>query len=609
MVFIKNGYVYHTAQDDLAHVSSGTLQHVGDNLLPTVRAMANSPYLVDSLAFRDRSAVFFDVWGLVLFVFPDADVARIFYFCLGTLVLLLDFRVFSKSVLGEWVADIARALGFQCLVFLGGIMASLLVGVLFAVFSSHSMAWYAHFHLSCLLFGLSTLAGVLGTHLLCINVLPREIKEKRDGSHSQKEPPVFSKFSLGSQADRGALLFHTAIMLLCAVRGIHSAYVFAVPVVLTLLGQLGSSLRAVSRVLPLSSFPICVSVTSAIVVALNCEMYLALSSFFLPITGRLGGVVQTDLLIAALLGFASSFVLILPAASTHRRSNLSTADTISPLLKISSPITAAMVCFLFLQRPFSATSPKRLFLLQTTRKYFGKPAAAGAPPPLTKSDSGLWVIPFDVRGLSPDIENLEIPELMTEGKRSVTCEPESVYCGYPWYFPIQEMIGPTTWYVPMPDGQQPFPPDSPLSLTLLREEHSGGTRKLFFRGVGPTHMSVVIEGPLSRWSLTEDTVPYESSSSCVEAIRKRGGVDGTSTQIDCRWVFFSTGSGNPSLGKGLWDFWLETPSDGSVMRFAFFGHYGLDHETEGSVVASVASQLPDWTALVSWATEWHQYEF
>ena len=170
------------------------------------------------------------------------------------------------------------------------------------------------------------------------------------------------------------------------------------------------------------------------------------------------------------------------------------------------------------------------------------------------------------------------------------------------------MIGPTTWYVPMPGEQQPFPSNAPLSLTLLGEERLEASRKLSFRGVGPTHMSVVIEGPLSRWSLTEDMVPYASSSSCIDAMQKRDDGGGT-TEAECRWVFFSTGSGNPSLGKGLWDFWLEAPADGSVLRLAFFGHYGLDHETEGSVVASVAKQLPDWTALVSWATEWHQYEF
>eukprot|EP00946_MAST-07B_sp_MAST-7B-sp1_P000422 g422.t1 len=178
MVFIKNGYVYHTAQDDLAHVTAGTLQHVGNNLLPTVRAMANSPYLVDSLAFRDRSAVFFDVWGLFLIVISDADVARGFYLCFAALVLLLDFRdaAASNSSYRSWIVSISRALAFQTLVFFGGILASLFIGVLFAVFTSHSMAWYAHFNITCLLFGMSSLAGVLSSRMLCIGILPQELK-------------------------------------------------------------------------------------------------------------------------------------------------------------------------------------------------------------------------------------------------------------------------------------------------------------------------------------------------------------------------------------------------------------------------------------------------
>ena len=173
MVFIKNGYVYHTAQDDLAHVTAGTLQHVGNNLLPTVRAMANSPYLVDSLAFRDRSAVFFDVWGLFLIVISDADMARGFYLCFAALVLLLDFRdaaAKTRRIVRGLLASLAH---IQTIVFFGGIAALSLLG--FCLQCSLRIPWHEciHFNITCLLFGVSSLVGVLSSRLLCIGILPQ----------------------------------------------------------------------------------------------------------------------------------------------------------------------------------------------------------------------------------------------------------------------------------------------------------------------------------------------------------------------------------------------------------------------------------------------------
>ena len=158
----------------------------------------------------------------------------------------------------------------------------------------------------------------------------------------------------------------------------------------------------------------------------------------------------------------------------------------------------------------------------------------------------------------------------------------------------------------MPDGYKPYQSKAPLSLSLLQDEKGlNGVRRLTFQGKGPTHMSMVIEGPLHRWSLTKNSLPYSSSKSCLEAMHGRANNEST----ECRWVFFSTGQGNPRLGLGLWNFWLEVPPTPYPLRIAFYGHYGLDHETEGAVVGSIAAQLPKWTTLVSWASVWHQYEF
>ncbi|HYC87820.1 MAG TPA: M20/M25/M40 family metallo-hydrolase [Thermoanaerobaculia bacterium] len=58
---------YHTAYDDLAHADARTLQHHGDNVLATIRALANA-----DLAARSRTdATYFDLLGFHLVWWPQ----------------------------------------------------------------------------------------------------------------------------------------------------------------------------------------------------------------------------------------------------------------------------------------------------------------------------------------------------------------------------------------------------------------------------------------------------------------------------------------------------------------------------------------------------------
>lgn len=64
--FVEGPQRYHSAIDDLAHLSLATLQHHGDNALTTARALAS----VDLEALGSGSAVFFDVFGLGVVRWP-----------------------------------------------------------------------------------------------------------------------------------------------------------------------------------------------------------------------------------------------------------------------------------------------------------------------------------------------------------------------------------------------------------------------------------------------------------------------------------------------------------------------------------------------------------
>ena len=87
-VFLDGGYVYHTTRDDMDHVTPGTLQHTGDNVLAMAKAMASSSFLADAKGYRHTDAVYFDVLGLFVVVFSHGSAAprsvfrvlRVFHF-------------------------------------------------------------------------------------------------------------------------------------------------------------------------------------------------------------------------------------------------------------------------------------------------------------------------------------------------------------------------------------------------------------------------------------------------------------------------------------------------------------------------------------------------
>ncbi len=599
MVFIQDGYVYHTKQDDLAHVTPGTLQHLGENLLPACEALASSPYLVDALTLRDRTAVFFDVLGQYMIVISDAEMAvRVYWVLLGC-VLAVDVAAFPAAAGSSrrwWAASFVGAAARQATVLVGGVFSAAAVGAAFAL-SGRSMGWYARFDMTSLLYAVVALGGTLAAR----------------GWPGQAAAAAAARPSVwGSEAERGVVAFFACWLLGFVLIGAKSAYIPALQVGAALVGCGWS--KATSRATQkgdaragafgwrdgVHDLVVCFPPT-----LIHAQVYMALATYFIPLTGRTGDHIPVDLVVAGLLGVCGSITAAGPAAMLLRRSR-SLARTVA---MACAAIALLLLMVLLLQFPFTPETPKRLYIQQTTRAVFAKGQWDASP---VYADRGLWVNPFDIRGLSPDVDALAIPELSGPGRIDATCDTTKVYCGWPWYFPIAEMIS-GGWFVPLDPSVPLVDLDdqgaaSGFRLTVLGDEvleaDAAGhprRRRLRFRGVGPTHLALIVEGPLSAWSLTEDQVPYDSSASCLQL---------SSDDVDeCRWVFYSTGSGSPRLGRASWEFWLETPSVDSTLRLAFYGHYGLDRQTEGPTLQRIAAQLPEWVTLVSFGSVWHQYEF
>lgn len=108
---------YHTSYDDLAHADPRTLQHHGDNILATVRALANA-----DLAARSKSdATYFDLLGFHLVWWPQEW--TLWIAVVSLIVLMIGAR---KQPPREMTFGVLTAFAAILLALLGGMAVSYL---------------------------------------------------------------------------------------------------------------------------------------------------------------------------------------------------------------------------------------------------------------------------------------------------------------------------------------------------------------------------------------------------------------------------------------------------------------------------------------------------
>ena len=93
---IRGVHWYHTSLDDIAHASPRTMQHHGDNLLATARALADA----DLAARAGNDATYFDVLGFFLLWWPQAGTLWLGIISLVLLVVAARKQVPREMTLG-----------------------------------------------------------------------------------------------------------------------------------------------------------------------------------------------------------------------------------------------------------------------------------------------------------------------------------------------------------------------------------------------------------------------------------------------------------------------------------------------------------------------------
>jgi hypothetical protein len=155
MAFIEDGYAYHTRLDTPDRVTSGSLQHVGDNTLALARALAEGPLPPSP---QPGPFLYYDLLGVVMFVY-SARTALVLA-GLSTLgVLGALFVAWRRG--GVAPAAMGWGAGVALVGLLAGLIApaALALGVSLGLGRPHG--WYATPALAWLAFGTVALAAPL----------------------------------------------------------------------------------------------------------------------------------------------------------------------------------------------------------------------------------------------------------------------------------------------------------------------------------------------------------------------------------------------------------------------------------------------------------------
>ncbi|GBP67671.1 Endoplasmic reticulum metallopeptidase 1 [Eumeta japonica] len=639
----SNGYVYHTRLDDATRVPPASLQRAGENVLALAMAIVQSGRLSGGGDW-EREAVapqplFFDLLGgLVIRARPPlAALAAALALAAAALALYLDARQAARALYmrpADYWALVWRGAGRLAVACGAGLLISIsLAAVLTA--TGATLAWYSQ---PMLLVPLYVLPALAFTALLLRALWARD-------THA----PLLRGWWAWRATGGGALVWWAALLTACAVLRLHSGFV---PMLWTA-GGAGGTLAA--HALQLREGRAAAAVLAGITLPSLQSTYLSLSSLqmFVPLAGRVGAALPTELAIGALvsalalssLGWVPALALATSAKGARCAIGYALATSATAMLLACSP-------FGF---PYTQDRPKRVMMFETRRTLHystleGTPALsyaywmpdldAHSPRSLLthgsynsinkkrsraglgpgsrlkgetgsgiKSGAGFGIMVEGVIDAYTEYLRGSLQMFMScwrtvkamEQVTPMTAEECSnmLFCGAPYYLPVLSFISRAHW-LPIPEPAHETAVRVRVKTQIWRESQ-GSERRLHFNISGPSHVVVIVapaEGArLSACSLM-DGVPIEGPRwgerrTYFFFLHTARGTD--------PWVFnVDVVDDEPMVTKASAA--VDAPVDVSVAGHALFGELKLSPAAH-----ALLTQLPTWTAPTGWAVDLHLY--
>ncbi|XP_024525642.1 endoplasmic reticulum metallopeptidase 1 isoform X1 [Selaginella moellendorffii] len=169
--YVENGAVYHTQNDALKLVRAGSLQHLGDNILPFLVEVASSPELahLGTSQSSKLEMVYFDVLGQYMVTFTR-DFAKLLYSSVLIQSLLLFVGSMIRADQFSLPALLLAAFGV-ILSWIFSLSSAVAVAALLPRLCTYSVPYLAHPILAVGLFGAPAVFGGVIGHTLGYKLL------------------------------------------------------------------------------------------------------------------------------------------------------------------------------------------------------------------------------------------------------------------------------------------------------------------------------------------------------------------------------------------------------------------------------------------------------
>uniref|UniRef100_A0A1I7W4J7 FXNA-like protease n=1 Tax=Loa loa TaxID=7209 RepID=A0A1I7W4J7_LOALO len=478
IAYFRNGWVYHTEFDTPKYITPGCIQRAGENLLAVAKALVKSPYLDQPGDFEQGNRwVFYDVVGIFT-VFYSIIVGQIFnYATAGAVLVVIAYRIrkgfynlmdLFKAVLGHIIA--------------AAVMLATGASIVLAVTKLDMiMCWYSLPELAFPLYIFPLLIAGCATHTILAQLHKRPNQEM---VHLDGVLLLFSTWlalaTFAGIAGASFLLYNSFFLLLRDP-------------LLWLLGRM----RIITRISPewlLFTQLLC----TIPVMVFDAYSAMLLFDFFVPVTGRMGVVVNPELIIVLMSLFvALCFVLF--------TSNLLyVSRRMDYLLKCGLMLYCLFFMALFTTRlgwpyKYSEESPRlrRLITLDTERSIY--PFQSN----ISVQEHALFVQTLDYRGIT------DLPEhTFLTGNNEPNCTGiKDEYCRLPYYTAIHQLFPPReSRWIPLPGHPRIA---SPIKVNNV-EKHllSKSELRLSFTILGGVdkmslHLTPMDDIEIDSWSFTK----------------------------------------------------------------------------------------------------------
>ena len=430
-----------SANSSVAYFAVSGIQSVEDHL---------SDYECDEHELSSH-AVFFDCVGTLMVIYSSrtALIVNVGSICLTVLYLLYQHH----KALYTWQRTVKSLLLLIVSLLASVVSAALVAVVLLAL--DRTMRWYANPFLATGLYSIPTLLTLITLERMGTVLLFGDVTMLKD------RESVVSPWHAEEQSFLSTTLLYLMLLVALVLADISSSLVFMLLCVLPILGRMLGKALDRARLFPAPPPPahswcflVCYCVAlcpPTVLIGYACYVVVY---FFLPVMGRSGTELPSELVMAVLLSVCTFVCATASLSLAH----------LDRRWKLTSRVLLALFALSFIAAltlpAYSPQHPKRIVLQHVNRTWHQPHTHTDAvvyPLALTavqRTDAGVLVNGLDWQGLRP-LASHRLQAATAHGLRAdqlATATPVpciGVYCQLPYFYPFRKLVSAGV-YLPAP---------------------------------------------------------------------------------------------------------------------------------------------------------------